>query len=446
MPSTDVDAAFTVRQRGRFMGQVLSVLQRKNGDVCLFSAHRPADELGVTNTEPVVYQKWVPADQVEIWEERTPFRWIPDPPMKAPGCMARSGGAGEAADNRGVVEVSIQPYRGWVLAAGLFALGVALNEWKFLMGLVVGVGTVQAAGWLQIHWLTGVITVGVIYLASCALVVLTNRSPVVDTSKAQSPDKPSERAAASPPPCPEEVPHSCGAAGSVVHRFLSTYVRGRDEQAAIDQIMTSASPDSIRTFFESLHDLCGLIGSSDRRRVLDEYRNSLVLDAVPMPKQARPLDWLAGFALKLRCAMGSEPGMIPYPLHSDRNPFSRTAPGRFFAYLTNRYGQMTYLSSRGSDFDYNNPLLYRSIPMGYTNLCILMRVALAEAGGYITVWENEPGSWDELRLMHWAGEECQLLGGAYANLKEATLAARREAENHQTPVLVVAVHEEYYWH
>lgn len=40
--STDVDAAFTVRQRGRFMGQVVSVLPRENGDVCLWSADKAA--------------------------------------------------------------------------------------------------------------------------------------------------------------------------------------------------------------------------------------------------------------------------------------------------------------------------------------------------------------------------------------------------------------------
>ncbi|MFZ5823087.1 MAG: hypothetical protein ACOY94_01895 [Bacillota bacterium] len=359
--------------------------------------------------------------------------------------MERSGGAGEPADKE-VAEVSIQPYRGWVLVVGLFALGVSLNAWRFLMGLVVGIGIVQAAGWLQIHWLTGVITVGVLYLASCALVVLTKRSPVVDASKAQSPDNPSERTAASPPPCPEEVPPSCAEAGSVVHRFLSTYVRGRDEQAAINEIVTSATLDSVQTFFENLHDLCGIISSPDRRRELDAYRNSLVLDAVQLPEEARPADWLAGFAVKLRGAMGSEPGIIPYPLHSGRNPFSRTSPGRFFAYLTNRYGQMTYLSSRGSDFDYNNPLLYRSIPMGYRTLCILTRVALAEAGGHITVWESEPGLFDTLRLVHRADGECRLLRETYANIEEATLAARREAENHQTPVLVVAVYEEYNWH
>lgn len=122
---------------------------------------RPPDELGFTNTEPAVYEKWVPADQVEVWVEKTPFHGYQSRQWRL-----RAAWQGAAAQERlliiGVEEVSIQPNRGGALVAGLFALGVALNEWKFLMGLVVGIGIVQAAGWLQIHWLTGVITVGVI--------------------------------------------------------------------------------------------------------------------------------------------------------------------------------------------------------------------------------------------------------------------------------------------
>lgn len=130
-----------------------------------------------------------------------------------------------------------------------------------------------------------------------------------------------------------------------------------------------------------------------------------------------------------------------YPVDSKESPFDKDSKGKYFAWLTNRKDAFSYLSENKDDFQYYNGELYKAMPMGYTNLWILERIAL-EVGGELVASYGEAKQ--EMRcfyvILDGNGKYEQISEYEYIELCQDKKLSDRVVK------LIANLLNDYYWH
>ncbi len=77
---------------------------------------------------------------------------------------------------------------------------------------------------------------------------------------------------------------------------------------------------------------------------------------------------------------------VQFPIGSKESPFDKDAKGKYFGWLTNRKNGCSYLAESKNAFRHGDNALVHAMPMGYTNLWILERVALEINGEIVATY------------------------------------------------------------
>jgi len=130
-----------------------------------------------------------------------------------------------------------------------------------------------------------------------------------------------------------------------------------------------------------------------------------------------------------------------FPIGSKESPFDKDTKGKYFGWLTNRKNGCSYLAERKEVFNRNDRELMRAMPMGYTNLWILERLAL-EINGEIVATYGEAGK--NMRYIYVVLDE----SGKYERITEDEYIelCQDKVLSGRAVKLTANLVEDFYWH